>query len=362
MIDSLILEDMERTLSYLKREAFEGKNVLVTGGAGFLGSWICDLLVSLGAEVVCLDNLSTGIAENVNHLIGKSGFQFAEEDVCAFKGDVKFDLILHLASRPSPEEYQQHPVETLRANSLGSHNVLELARKHDSATLFASTSEVYGDAYVIPTPENYWGNVNPIGPRACYDEGKRFAESLFMAYHEEYDLDVRVARIFNTYGPRIRADGLYARAMSRFIVQALSNQPITVYGDGTQTRSFCYVTDTVLGLLLLSMKEGAAGEVLNIGNPEEITILNLARKIKESAGSASPITFHTLPKDDPRRRCPDIGRAKGLLGWNPQVSLEQGIARSVEWFRRSSMPCTLDTSLERYVIYGQSNSEQTEAR
>jgi UDP-glucuronate decarboxylase len=336
MIDSIILEDLGKIGSGLKRGVFEGVHVLVTGGAGFLGSWICDLLVGFGAEVICLDNLSTGLEENVSHLIEKSCFQFVKEDVCAFKGNVKFDLIFHLASRASPEEYQLHPVETLRVNSLGSYNMLELARKHDSAIVFASTSEVYGDAQVIPTPETYWGNVNPVGPRACYDEGKRFAEALFTAYHNEHGLNVKTSRIFNTYGPRIRADGLYARAMSRFIVQALSNQPITVYGDGTQTRSFCYVTDTVLGLLLLSLKEDMNGEVLNIGNPEETTILKLAEKTKELAGSASPITFRPLPKDDPRERCPDISKAKRLLGWKPRISLEQGLARSIEWFRRKT--------------------------
>jgi len=333
VIDHIILEDIERIKSDLKREDFEGKRVLVTGGAGFIGGWLCDVLVSFDAEVACLDNLSTGKRENMDHLLGKSKFKFINEDVCTFEGGMKYDYILHLASRASPEEYQEHPIETLRANSVGSYNMLELARRHDSAILFASTSEVYGDAEVFPTPESYWGSVNPIGSRSCYYEGKRFAEALFMAYHRKYGLDVRVARIFNSYGPRLRAEGAYGRAVSRFIAQALANQPITVYGDGTQTRSFCYITDTAIGLLLLLANEGAKGGVVNIGNPEEVTILGLAQRIKQLTGGTSPITFHPLPEDDPRRRCPDLGRAEKLLRWKPKISLEQGLVRTIMWFR-----------------------------
>lgn len=335
MIDSIILEDLKKIEGYLRKGDFEGKRVLVTGGAGFVGSWICDVLVSFNAEVDCLDNLATGRTENVDHLSGKAGFRLVKGDVCDFKTEVKYDLVLHLASRASPEEYQQHPIETLHANSLGSYNMLELARTHDARILFTSTSETYGDAEVFPTSENYWGYVNPVGPRSCYDEGKRFGEALFMAYHREYGLDVRIARIFNTFGPRLRAEGAYGRAVSRFIVQALSNQPITVYGDGSQTRSFCYVLDTVLGLLLFSANERASGEVLNIGNPKEITILELAHRIKQMAGSASPITFHPLPEDDPKRRCPDIGKAERLLGWKPEVNLKQGLHRTITWFQKN---------------------------
>ena len=333
MIDQIIFEDVERIKGDLRREDFEGKRALVTGGAGFIGGWLCDVLVSFDAEVDCLDNLSTGKRENMDHLLGKSKFKFINEDVCTFEADIKYDYILHLASRASPEEYQLHPIETLRANSVGSYNMLELARKHDSAILFASTSEVYGDADVFPTPESYWGSVNPIGSRSCYYEGKRFAEALFMAYHRKYGLDVRVARIFNSYGPRLRAEGAYGRAVSRFIAQALANQPITVYGDGTQTRSFCYITDTAIGLFLLLANEGAKGGVVNIGNPEEVTILGLAQRIKQLTGGASPITFHPLPEDDPRRRCPDLGRAEKLLRWKPKISLEQGLVRTIMWFR-----------------------------
>jgi len=351
--DSILIEDVKRIREGLKKETFEGKQVLVTGGAGFLGSWICDVLLGFGAEVVCLDDLSTGRMENIDHLRENPSFKFRfiEGDVCSFAGSENFDYIFHLASHASPEEYQQHPVETLRANSLGSYEVLKLARKCDAAVLFASTSEVYGDAQVVPTPETYWGNVNPIGPRSCYDEGKRFGEALFVAYHEEYGLDVRIARIFNTYGPRIRADGLYGRALSRFVVQALSGQPITVYGDGTQTRSFCYVADTVLGLILFSVKKKAGGEVLNIGNPQEITILELAQRIKKLTDSSSPIVFRPLPKDDPRRRCPDISKAENVLGWKPKISLEQGLQRTVTWFQKheGGLKTTSPESADMYV-------------
>ncbi len=335
MIDQIILEDVEKIRSDLKRGDFEGKQVLVTGGAGFVGSWLIDVLVGFDAEVDCLDNLSTGKLENIDHLLDEPRFRFINEDVCTFKSDMEYDFVLHLASRASPEEYQQHPIETLRANSVGSVNMLELARKHDSTILFTSTSEVYGDALVVPTPETYWGNVNPIGPRSCYDEGKRFAEALFMAYHRAYGLDVRIARIFNSYGPRLRAEGAYGRAVSRFITQALANQPLTVYGDGRQTRSFCYIADTSIGLLLLLTSEEAKGEIVNIGNPEEITILELAEKIKTLAESTSPITFHPLPKDDPRRRCPDIEKAGKILKWRPKTSLENGLSKTIKWFREN---------------------------
>lgn len=336
MIDQIILEDVERIKGDLRGGDFEGKRVLVTGGAGFIGGWLCDVLMSFDAEVACLDNLLTGKMKNIDHLLEKPKFEFINEDVCTFKSDVKYDFVLHLASRASPEEYQQHPIETLQANSLGSYNMLELARKKDATILFTSTSEVYGDAQVVPTPESYWGNVNPIGPRSCYDEGKRFAEALFMAYQREYGLDMKVARIFNSYGPRIRADGAYARVVSRFITQALANQPITVYGDGTQTRSFCYITDTTLGIMLLLINQKAKGETVNIGNSEEVTILELAKKTKRLIKSTSSLTFHAMPEDDPTRRCPDISRAERLLGWKPKIGLEQGLVRTIRWFKENA--------------------------
>jgi len=334
VIDKIILEDIQRTKRQVGKEDFEGKKVLITGGAGFIGSWICDVLVSLAAEVTCLDNLSTGKMNYIEHLLDAPSFQFLNHDVCTFKSDERYDLIFHLASHASPEEYLRNPIETLRTNSLGSQNMVELARRLDATVLFASTSEIYGDAEVIPTPESYWGNVNPVGLRSCYFEGKRFAESLFMAYHRQYRLDVKIARIFNSYGPRLRADGPYGRVVSRFIMQALANHPITVYGDGKQTRSFCYVTDTISGLMLLTTSEEACGRVVNIGNCEEITILELAQRIKKLNGSESPLTFHPLPEDDPRRRCADISLAMKLLRWEPKISLDEGLARTISWFQK----------------------------
>lgn len=332
MIDSIILEDVEKTRNALRKGNFEDKRVLVTGGAGFIGSWICDVLIGLGTTLDCLDDFSTGKHENTDHLVGKTGFRLIKADVSNFRSKLKYDCILHLASGASPEEYQQHPIKTLRANSIGSYNMLELARKDDAKILFASTSEVYGDAQSVPTLETYWGNVNPVGVRSCYDEGKRFGEALFMAYHRQYGLNVRIARIFNTYGPRLRAEGAYGRAVSRFITQALAGKPLTVYGDGMQTRAFCYVIDTVMGLLALLISESARGELVNIGNPEEVTILDLARRIKRLANTSSPIVFYPLPRDDPRRRCPDIGKAEKLLQWKPKISLEQGLTRTITWF------------------------------
>lgn len=273
---------------------------------------------------------------NIDHLVNKPKFEFVNHDLCTFKTKDDFNYILHMASHASPEEYQRHPIETLRTSSLGSANMAELARKRGATILFASTSEIYGDAQVVPTPETYWGNVNPVGPRSCYFEGKRFAEALFMAYHKQYGLNVKIARIFNSFGPRLREDGLYGRAVSRFISQALTNKPITIYGDGTQTRSFCYITDTIVGLMLLTLSEKAKGEVVNVGNPQEVTILQLAKKIKELTKSMSPLTFHPLPQDDPKRRCPDTDKMEKLLEWKPKISLEAGLKRTITWFQRKS--------------------------
>jgi UDP-glucuronate decarboxylase len=336
MIDSIIREDVEKIKSRLKKDDFVGKHFLVSGGSGFVGSWICDVLISFDGAVDCVDDLSTGKNENIDHLLDKKGFRFIEEDVRDFRDKAEYDYILHLASRASPEEYLQNPIKTLQANSVGSLNMLELASKHHAKILLASTSEVYGDAQVVPTPETYWGNVNPVGVRSCYDEGKRFGEALFMAYYRQQGLDVRIARIFNSYGPRLRAEGTYGRAISRFIVQALAHYPLTVYGRGAQTRSFCHITDTVVGLLLLLTSEKARGEVMNIGAPEEVTILALARRIKKLASSDSPIRFYPLPEDDPRRRCPDIRKAQKLLRWKPKISLEQGLTRTITWFQRNA--------------------------
>jgi UDP-glucuronate decarboxylase len=335
-MDDIIFRDIGRIGNAVKGDAFAGKKVLITGGAGFIGSWLCDLLVSFGAEVTAVDNFSTGRRGNIDHLTKNPKFKLLQDDACTFQSQEKFDLIFHMAGHASPEEYQAHAIETLRASSLGSANMAELARKNDATVLFASTSEVYGDAEVVPTPESYWGKVNPTGPRSCYDEGKRFAEALFLAYYKQYGLSVRIPRIFNSYGPRLREDGLYGRALSRFIMQALENKPITVYGDGKQTRSFCYITDTVTGLMLLTASDNARGEVVNVGNSKEVTILELAKRIRELTKSSSKLTFHPLPKDDPRRRCPDAHKIEKLLGWKPKTTMDQGLKVTIEWFHKKA--------------------------
>jgi UDP-glucuronate decarboxylase len=325
--------DLEALANQVGLDSFESKRILVTGGAGFIGSWFCDILVPAGSVISCVDNLSTGLPENVQHLFSASNFTFHQLDVTEFRlNDGKYDLLAHFASRASPEDYQQHPVETLAVNSQGTWKMLELARKSDAAVLYASTSEAYGDAATVPTPEGYWGNVNPIGLRSCYDEGKRFGEALCMAYHRAYDLDVRILRLFNTYGPRLRSDGFYGRAVSRFIEQALSGRDITVHGKGDQTRSFCYVTDCLRAILLAATRKEIKGEVVNIGNPSEVTILQLAEKIKTISNSKSKITFHPRPPDDPQRRCPDISKAYKVLRWSPVVTLEDGLRKTIEWF------------------------------
>jgi UDP-glucuronate decarboxylase len=335
-MDDVILKDIARIGNIVKRDAFAGKKFLITGGAGFIGSWLCDLLVSFGAEVTVVDDFSTGRKRNIDHLTKNRKFKLLPSNACTFQSREKFDSIFHMAAHASPEEYQAHPIETLQASSFGSANVAELARKNDATILFASTSEVYGDAEVVPTPESYWGKVNPIGPRSCYDEGKRFAEALFMAYYKQYGLDVRIPRIFNSYGPRLREDGLYGRAVSRFIMQALADKPITVYGDGKQTRSFCYITDTVTGLMLLTANHNARGEVVNVGNCKEVTVLELANRIRELTKSSSKLTFHPLPKDDPKRRCPDTGKIERLLAWKPKTTLDQGLKVTIEWFNKKA--------------------------
>ncbi len=311
---------------------------LITGGAGFLGSHICDKLVAKGYNVICVDNFLTGKRENIAHLLGCENFALIEHDItrpidkkllAAKIQNLKY--IFHFASPASPRDYMKYPIETMRVGAFGTYNMLELAREYGATFLLASTSEVYGDPEVIPQPEEYWGHVNPLGPRSVYDESKRFAEALSMAYHRTYGLDVRIARIFNTYGPRMRIDD--GRVVSTFIVQALRGEPLTVYGDGTQTRSFCFVEDLVEGILRLANYNGLTGVVINLGNPEEITILRLACLIKELTGSTSPILFAALPKDDPKRRQPDISLARKLLEWNPKISLQEGLLRTIDYFR-----------------------------
>lgn len=335
VIDEIVASDLKAIAKQADLSSWSGKRLLVTGGAGFLGSWLCDALVNAKAAVVGIDDMSTGVAENITELRGKPSFSFVEESVMTMNDHGHMDAILHFASHASPDEYQRRPIETLTVNSEGTHILLDHARRNDAKFLYASTSETYGDATIIPTPETYWGNVSSTGPRSCYDEGKRYGEALCMAYYKTYGLDVKVIRIFNTYGPRLRADGYYGRALSRFIRQALSGSDITVHGDGKQTRSFCYVTDTISGALRALESSRMRGEVVNIGSPNEVTILELAKMIQAAAASESKITFHPRPAHDPQRRCPDISRAKQTLGWVPSVSLTEGLSRTMEWFARN---------------------------
>jgi dTDP-glucose 4,6-dehydratase len=304
---------------------------VVTGGAGFLGSHLCDSLLAQGWEVVCLDNLLTGVKRNVEHLAAHPSFHFVSHDITqAIAVDGPVDYVLHFASPASPADYRRFPIETLKAGALGTHNTLGLARAKQAKYLLASTSECYGDPEVHPQGESYWGHVNPVGPRSAYDEAKRFAEALTMAYHSQHGLDTRIVRIFNTYGPRMRLND--GRALPNFLAQALSGQPLTVYGDGKQTRSFCYVSDLMDGIQrLMALTEYYP---VNIGNPREISILEFAELIRRLTGSEAPLEFHPLPVDDPKRRCPDITKAEKLLGWSPKVSLEEGLQRTLEYFKK----------------------------
>ncbi|HYZ97500.1 MAG TPA: UDP-glucuronic acid decarboxylase family protein [Acidimicrobiales bacterium] len=305
--------------------------VVVTGGAGFLGSHLCDALLDRGDEVVAIDNLVTGSVDNIEHLFGRRRFTFAEHDVSTYlwvPGPV--DAVLHFASPASPVDYLEIPIQTLKVGSLGTHNGLGLAKAKGARFLLASTSEVYGDPQVHPQPESYWGHVNPVGPRGVYDEAKRFAEAMTMAYHRYHGLDVRIVRIFNTFGPRSRVrDG---RVVSNFLVQALQGKPLTVYGDGSQTRSFCYVDDEIRGILAV-LDSDVDGPV-NIGNPDELTMRRLADIVLDVTGSQSEITYEPLPVDDPAQRQPDITLARTRLGWEPRVSLREGLERTAAWFQQ----------------------------
>jgi nucleoside-diphosphate-sugar epimerase len=304
--------------------------VLVTGGAGFIGSFLCEKLLEEGYEVLCLDNLSTGKKSNVNHLLKNPKFKFIEHDVTR-PINLEANFIFQLASPASPIDYQKLPIETSMANSIGTYNMLQLAKKNRARLLLASTSEVYGDPMEHPQKETYWGNVNPFGVRSCYDESKRFAEALTMSFHRKHNLDVRIARIFNTFGPRMRLDD--GRVIPNFIVESLTGNSITVYGDGKQTRSFCYISDMINGLMKLMFKDNMSGEVVNLGTPEERAILDLATLIKKMTNSNSEITFRPLPKDDPIRRKPDISKAKKLLGWKPKTDFTNGLGKTIEWFK-----------------------------
>jgi dTDP-glucose 4,6-dehydratase len=306
--------------------------ILITGGAGFVGSHLCDRLLADGHEVLAMDNLITGSTDNIAHLAGNRSFKFIYHDVTEYlyvPGPV--DAVMHLASPASPVDFARIPIQILKVGSLGTHNALGLALSKEARFLLASTSEVYGDPLIHPQPESYWGNVNPIGIRGVYDEAKRFAEAITMAYHRIHGVDTRIIRIFNTYGPRMRlSDG---RVVPNFVGQALRGEPLTVYGDGSQTRSFCFVSDLVDGMVRLLMSE-ETGPV-NVGNPVEMTIRQFAEAINRVTGNTAGIAFKPLPQDDPRTRQPDITRARTILGWEPKVSLDEGLARTVEYFRAS---------------------------
>ena len=306
------------------------ERVLITGGAGFLGSHLCDLFIGRGFQVVCMDNLITGNMDNVAHLMGHPQFRFIHHDVTNFvyvEGPV--DYVLHFASPASPIDYLELPIQTLKVGSLGTHKVLGLAKAKNARLLLASTSEVYGDPLEHPQRESYWGNVNPVGPRGVYDEAKRFAEAMTMAYHRYHGVETRIVRIFNTYGPRMRLND--GRALPAFASQALRGEDISVFGDGSQTRSFCYVSDLIEGIFRLLMSEEV--EPTNIGNPSEISILDFARKVVEFTGSTSRIVNRDLPVDDPKIRQPDIAKARRVLGWEPVVPLEDGLRRTLDYFR-----------------------------
>ncbi len=309
--------------------------ILVTGGAGFIGSNLAAFHLVKNDDVTIIDNLLTGAKKNIEQFLTDKKFQFIEADITTFDFSTlrPFDLIYHLASPASPIQYKKHPVETLLVNSQGTYNVLEFMKNsHSQIFVLASTSEVYGDPLVHPQTESYWGNVNPVGVRSCYDEGKRFAEAITMTYFRKDKLDIRIARIFNTYGPNMeKCDG---RVISNFIMQALTNEPITVYGDGKQTRSFCYVDDMVKGLYLLATVKDISGEVINLGNPHERTIADLAQTIKEKVKSSSPIVFESIDDDDPKRRKPDIAKAGKRLNWQSTIDLSAGLDKTIDYFKK----------------------------
>lgn len=319
--------------------------IVITGGAGFLGSHICNKLIEMGHEVICIDNLITGNPNNIAQLIGNKAFKFVNYDVTDFIHiGGRVDAVLHFASPASPVDYLELPIQTLKVGALGTHKTLGLAKAKVARYLLASTSEVYGDPLVNPQPEDYWGNVNPVGPRGVYDEAKRFAEALAFAYHRYHGLDTRIVRVFNTYGPLMRpSDG---RVISNFIVQALREESLTVYGDGTQTRSFCYISDMVDGVIKLLFAKPDANELadsktsensihfpVNIGNPHELSVLDIAKKVLNLTGAKSKIEFKPLPVDDPRVRRPDITKAKTLLGWEPKIDIEEGLSMTIKYFK-----------------------------
>jgi len=346
-----INQDIQEIIRRIEKDKinFKDKTILVTGGAGFLGSWMCDVLVRQGAYCICLDNLSSGLYQNISHLEERNNFKFINHDIASpiYFGESshpsapciseikKIDIVMHLASRASPFEFKTYPIQILKSNTLGTWIALGIAKNHNALFFFTSTSEVYGNPppEKVPTPETYNGNVNPIGPRGCYDEAKRAGEAYVKAYELQHRIQTKIVRIFNTSGPRIRHGMEYGRVVPNFINQALNDDDITVFGDGSQTRSFTYVVDEIEGLLKILGKDNTIGEVINLGNNKQFTILELAEIIIEITGSNSKITFKPLPKDDPVRRCPDLSKAKRLLNWEPTTSLKESLTKTIKWFK-----------------------------
>ncbi len=346
-----IKDDIDEILDRLEKEnvSFEGKTILVTGGAGFLGSWVCDVLVHQGAYCLCIDNLTSGSINNIEHLMDKENFRFINHDIskpiyfglsnhpkgiCI--GDIKkIDIVMHMASRASPFEFKDYPISILKSNTLGTMNALGIAKAHGALFFYTSTSEIYGKPpdEAIPTPETYFGHVNPLGPRSCYDESKRAGEAFVKAYELQHGINIKIVRIFNTSGPRIRYGPKFGRVIPNFIHQALKDLDITVFGDGSQTRSFTYVVDEIEGFFKIIHNEEALGEVINLGNDKEYTILELAEIIRDLTRSKSEIVFKKLPIDDPERRCPDLTKAKELLGWEPTTPLKEGLEKTIAWFK-----------------------------
>ncbi|MFX1337224.1 MAG: UDP-glucuronic acid decarboxylase family protein [Promethearchaeota archaeon] len=346
-----ISQDVDEIINRIEKEniSFRDKTVLVTGGAGFLGSWTCDVLVKQGAYCICIDNLSSGRFENITHLMDSSNFRFVNHDISVpiyfglthhpkgiCVGDIKkVDMVMHMASRASPFEFEKYPIPILKSNTLGTMNALGIAKAHNSLFFYTSTSEVYGNPPddVVPTPETYFGHVNPVGPRSCYDESKRAGEAFVKAYELQHDIKTKIVRIFNTSGPRIRSGPEFGRVIPNFIHQALNDQDITVFGDGSQTRSFTYVVDEIEGFLKMVHKKEALGEVINLGNDKEFTILELANIIIELTNSQSKVVYKPLPIDDPVRRCPDLKKAKEILNWEPTTTLKEGLKKTIAWFK-----------------------------
>jgi len=348
-----ISEDIQEIINRLEKDniSFKDKTIIITGGAGFLGSWVCDVLVEQGANCICIDNLSSGQLHNISHLLHKPNFRHIHHDIskpiffgltyhpdgiCV--GDVKkVDIVMHMASRASPFEFSQFPISILKSNTLGTMIALGIAKVHNALFFYTSTSEVYGNPpdEAVPTSEDYFGNVNPVGPRSCYDESKRAGEAFIKAYELQHKLYTKIVRIFNTYGPKIRSGSEFGRVIPNFIHQALNDEDIRIFGDGSQTRSFIYIIDEIEGLLKMVYKDEALGQVINLGNNQEYTILEIATVIKDLTNSNSKIVFKPLPIDDPVRRCPVLKKAKEILNWEPTTSLKEGLRKTIAWFKEN---------------------------